>query len=163
VLPGTVKQGEAFAAMIKDCAVDPRPADFVKKCTRAPAADMPKDLAQAHARSQSPAAASAGARENAAMGGLSSDLLDREKKSLGAMPFVVLNRDPSRLDPAFSPEEGAAFERLWLQLHLEIMDLSSDSQLHVVPRAGHNIQNDRPDAVIAAVTDMVWKIRRQKP
>jgi len=39
------------------------------------------------------------------------------------------------------------------------MDLSSDSQLNIVPGAGHSIQSDRPDAVINAVSDMVLKIR----
>jgi hypothetical protein len=46
-------------------------------------------------------------------------------------------------------------------MHLETTDLSSDSQLRVMPRAGHLIQNDRPDAVISAVTDVVLTARRK--
>jgi pimeloyl-ACP methyl ester carboxylesterase len=42
------------------------------------------------------------------------------------------------------------------------MDLSSNSRLEVVPHAGHNIQSDRPDAVIAAVTDLVLKVRQAR-
>ncbi len=55
--------------------------------------------------------------------------------------------------------DGMAAEQLWLQIHIEIMNLSSDSQLHVVPGASHIVHSDRPDAVINAVTDMVLKIR----
>ncbi len=53
------------------------------------------------------------------------------------------------------------YERVWLQMHTEIMDLSSDSELHIVPGAGHDIQLDKPDAVIKAVTDMVAKVRNR--
>jgi pimeloyl-ACP methyl ester carboxylesterase len=147
------------APSFKDCAVDPRPAEFVKKCQRDVPADVPPDIAERYRNSQTPAAASAMTRELADAEGVSSQLLDREKKSLGAMPFVLLSSDPTMPIPELS-EDSAAFQHLLLQMHVETMDLSSDSQLLVVPHAGHNIQIDRPDAVIAAVTDMVLKVRR---
>jgi pimeloyl-ACP methyl ester carboxylesterase len=158
---------EAFPALalpdlvagLKDCAVDPRPAASVTKCQRTVPADVPPDMAARYRDSQTPTAASAMMREGAAMEGLSSQLLDTEKKSLGAMPFVLLNRDPTMPFPELAQESVGA-HRLWLQMHVETMDLSSDSQLLVVPHAGHNIHIDRPDAVIGAVTDMVLKVRR---
>ena len=117
-------------------------------------------MADRYLNSQTPAAASAMLRENAAMA-LSSQLLDTEKKSLGAIPFVLLNRDPTMPFPELADDSGGA-QRLWLRMHVETMDLSSDSQLQVVPHAGHVIQIDRPDAVITAVTDMVLKVRRTR-
>ena len=147
-----------LGAWLKDCAIDPRPAEFVSKCQRAVPDDVPPNMAERYRDSQTPAAASAMMREGAAMEGLSSQLLDTEKKSLGAMPLVLLNRDPTMPFPELVQESVGA-QRGWLQMHVETMDLSSDSQLIVVPHAGHNIQIDRPDAVITAVTGMVQKAR----
>jgi pimeloyl-ACP methyl ester carboxylesterase len=162
ILPDWVKQNDKFFTALRDCTVDPRPADSVKTCARPLAADVPPDMAERFAGSMSPATASAMIREEAAMPALSSELLVREKKSLGAMPFVLLHHDPTKFEPALSAADNAKLEWLGLQLHLETMDISSDAQLQVVPRAGHNIQSDRPDAVIAAVTDMVLKVRRTR-
>ena len=150
-----------LGAGLKDCAVDPRPEAFVTKCRRAVPGDVPADMAERYRDSQTPAVASTMMREGAAMEGLSSQLLDTEKKSLGAMPFVLLNRDPTMPFPELAQESVGA-QRLWLKMHVETMDLSSDSQLLVVPHAGHNIHIDRPDAVITAVTDMVLKVRRTR-
>ena len=164
VLPGAAaalaKQLDPQSSPLKDCAVDPRPAEFVKKCQRALSSDIPPEMAERFVNSQTPAAASAMLREGAAMT-QSSQLLDAEKKSLGSIPFVLLHSDPTLPFPEF-PDDSAGAQRLWLQMHVETMDLSNDSQLVVVPHAGHNIQIDRPDAVISAVTDMVLKIRRTR-
>ena len=159
-LPALAKLPD-LGAGLKDCAVDPRPEAFVPKCRRAVPGHVPADLAERYRDSQTPAAANAMMREGAAMEGLSSQLLDTEKKSLGAMPFVLLNRDPTMPFPELAQESVGA-QRGWLQMHVETMDLSSDSQLIVVPHAGHNIQIDRPDAVISAVTDMVLKVRKAR-
>jgi pimeloyl-ACP methyl ester carboxylesterase len=160
-IPAAAKLPDAQAGLLKDCAVDPRPAEFVSKCQRTVPGDVPPDMADRYRNSQTPAAASAMMREAAAMPGLSSQLLDTEKKSLGAMPFVLLNRDPTMAFPEFAQDSTGA-QRLWLQMHVETMDLSSNSRLEVVPHSGHNIQIDRPDAVITAVTDMVLKVRKAR-
>jgi pimeloyl-ACP methyl ester carboxylesterase len=161
-LPGVVDSDVAAIEFLKNCAIDPRPAEFLTMCQVPPLADMPQELTERHVSSLAPARASHLAREFMALNELSSALLDQEKKSLGAIPFVVLNRDPTRLDPALSADDGVVSERVWLQMHLEIMDLSSDSELHIVPGASHIVQDDRPDAVINTVTDMVLKIRRKQ-
>lgn len=148
-----------LGAGLKDCAVDPRPEAFVPKCRRTVPGDVPADMAERYRDSQTPAIASVMMRESAAMEGLSSQLLDTEKKRLGTVPLVLLNRDPTMPFPELAQESVGA-QREWLKMHVETMDLSSDSQLIVVPHAGHNIQIDRPDAVITAVTDMVLKVRR---
>jgi pimeloyl-ACP methyl ester carboxylesterase len=156
--PAAAKLRAPQPSPLKDCSVDPRPAEFIEKCQRAVPGDIPPDMADRYRNSQTPAAASAMQREGAAMA-LSSQLLDTEKKNLGAIPFVLLNRDPTMPFPEFA-EDSVGAQRLWLQMHVETMDLSSASQLQVVPHAGHEIQIDRPDAVITAVTDMVLKVRR---
>ena len=159
VVPETVQIRESALAEGRECAVEPRPADLVTTCQPSPPADMPPELMAQWLNNHDPAHTSHVVREREAMNALSSDLLDSEKTNWGAIPFVVLNRDPTRLDPTLSAADGMAIERVWLQMHLEIMDQSSDSQLHIVPGAGHPIHIDRPDAVINVVTDMVLKIR----
>lgn len=156
--PAAAKQRGTQAPPLKDCLVDPRPAEFVTKCQRAVPDDIPPDMAERYRNSQTPAAVSAMLREGAALSGLSSQLLDTEKKKLGSIPLVLLNRDPTMPFPEFA-EDSIGAQRLWLQMHVETMDLSTASQLQVVPHAGHEIQLDRPDAVIAAVTDLILKIR----
>jgi pimeloyl-ACP methyl ester carboxylesterase len=156
-----VKPPDPLSPLLKDCAVDPRPAEFVTKCQRTVLPDIPADMAERFRGSQTPAAASAILREGAAMPGLSSQLVESEKKSLGATPFVLLTRDPTMSFPELAQDSVGA-QRLWLQMHVETMDLSSDSQLVVVPHAGHLIPIDRPDAVISAVTDMVLKVRKAR-
>lgn len=171
--PSSAHQADRFAKAFpsmkpqpnpfKDCAVDPRPAESVSKCLRTLPADVPPELAEMYIHSQTPAFASALDRELTAMPALSSELVDKEKKGLGAIPFVLMSRDPAMpINPDTSAEEQAAREQLWLRMHIETMDLSSDSQLLIVPGAGHNIQSEKPGAVIAAVTDMVLKVRRAR-
>jgi pimeloyl-ACP methyl ester carboxylesterase len=160
--PGSAKMQEDAAALRKACTAESRPAELAQKCLRPLPADMPPDLAGWYNAAQTPAWHRLIAEEGAGMAGVSSDLLDKEKKSLGAMPFILLNRDPTQLFPEVAPEDSARDQALWLQMHGETMDLSSDSQLRVVSHASHNIQNDRPDAVIAAVTDVVMKARKRK-
>ncbi|MBA2590612.1 MAG: alpha/beta hydrolase [Alphaproteobacteria bacterium] len=160
--PASVKMQEDAAAQRKACAAEPRPAELAQKCLRALPADMPPELAGWYNAAQTPAWFRLIGEEGAGMAGVSSQLLDQEKKSLGAIPFILLNRDPTQPFPEAAPEDSARAQALWLQMHVETMDLSSDSQLRVVPHAGHNIQNDRPDAVIAAVTDVVVKARKRR-
>lgn len=171
--PSSAHQADRFAKafpnmkrqpnLFKDCAVDPRPAESLSKCLVTLPADVPPELADMYIHSRTTSFASTLDRELTAMPGLSSDLVDKEKKSLGAMPFVLMSRDPAMpINPDASAEEQAAREQLWLKMHIETMDLSSDSQLLIVPGAGHGIQTDKPGAVIAAVTDMVLKVRSKR-
>jgi pimeloyl-ACP methyl ester carboxylesterase len=155
------KEQDSQVQYFKDCASDPRPKEFSEKCLRPLADDVPSDLAEWYTHGITPAFANALLREFVAMPTLSSQSLDAERKSLGDIPFILLSRDPTRLDPALPAAQGAAEEALWLKMHVETMDLSSDSQLRIVSNAGHNIQLERPGAVIAAVTEIVLKVRNK--
>jgi pimeloyl-ACP methyl ester carboxylesterase len=161
ISPAMASSEDAGVAKTKACSIDPRPPGDAKDCVlRPPPKDIPPDMADWFIASQTPGYASAMAREYDAMPALSSDQLNAEKKSLGAVPFVLLNRDNERLVTDGPPQEEAA-NALWLKMHQEIMDISSDSQLRIVAGAGHRIQDDKPAAVIEAVIEVVAKARKE--
>jgi pimeloyl-ACP methyl ester carboxylesterase len=75
----------------------------------------------------------------------------REVKSVGDKPLQVLSRDP---DPAVG--WGSAENRVaWEEMQEELTKLSSRGHQSIVRGASHYIQDDRPDAVIAAISDML--------
>jgi pimeloyl-ACP methyl ester carboxylesterase len=77
--------------------------------------------------------------------------------SLGVKPLIILSRDP---DPAVG--WGTAENRkIWEQMQEELPRLSSQSQQIIVKRATHYIQDDRPDAVIEAISRMLTVVRTQ--
>jgi hypothetical protein len=68
---------------------------------------------------------------------------------LGDRPLVVLtamNKPPEMLEP-------------WLVLQRELATLSSNSDQRLIPDCGHYIQQQRPDAVVTAVRDVVSAVR----
>ncbi len=61
-----------------------------------------------------------------------------------------------------TPAEQAGTEAAWLAGHDALAKLSSHGTNTHIPNAGHYIQIDRPDAVIAAVKRMVETVRAEK-
>lgn len=78
-----------------------------------------------------------------------------EVRSIGDTPLRVLSRDP---DPAVG--WGSVESRqVWEEMQEELPKLSTRSRQSVVTGASHYIQDDRPDAVIAAISDMLQVVR----
>jgi pimeloyl-ACP methyl ester carboxylesterase len=78
-----------------------------------------------------------------------------EVQSVGGTPLEILSRDP---DPAVG--WGSAESRLaWEEMQEELTKLSTQSRQSIVSGATHYIQDDRPDAVIAAISDMLRVVR----
>lgn len=85
-------------------------------------------------------------------------------RALGDRPLVVLTAMAplSKADLAalnLSAEDGARFRVLWRELHRDQVTWSTRGRQVLVEDAGHYIQIDRPDAVIAAVRDAVLQAR----
>jgi hypothetical protein len=81
-------------------------------------------------------------------------------RGLGNLPLIVLSRD------RFPPPENATPEQLermeaqyqvWLTLARDLTSLSNDGLHRIVAGAGHDIQIDRPQAVIDAVREVLAK------
>ena len=78
---------------------------------------------------------------------------------LGDRPLVVLTSGIAPAMPGISEEGNAAFRRSLLELHGELARLSTNSDHRIVEGAGHYIHRDRPEAVAAAVRDVVTAVR----
>jgi hypothetical protein len=88
----------------------------------------------------------------------------RAVRSFGDRPVIAL----TALKPLSAEElsslkmkasDGARFKAEWKQLGAEQAALSTRGRQQTVPDAGHYIQIDRPDIVIAAVRDVVGEVR----
>jgi pimeloyl-ACP methyl ester carboxylesterase len=66
--------------------------------------------------------------------------------SLGDLPLIVLSRG---LDPAAEWQAG----------QLKLVGLSSNSQHLIAEKSGHNIELSQPEAAVAAINQMVQKVR----
>lgn len=74
----------------------------------------------------------------------------RSTGSLGSIPLTVLTAGDSSL-----AEIDIKLNEVWLELQKELAGLSSDSTHIVVPKAGHCIQCDAPQAVTDAILNVV--------
>jgi pimeloyl-ACP methyl ester carboxylesterase len=83
--------------------------------------------------------------------------------SLGDRPVVALSASVPRPMPDVSAEVNAAMWRTWQELHRELAGLSTNSDHRIVDRAGHYIHWDRPEAVVAAIRDVVTAVRGEGP
>jgi pimeloyl-ACP methyl ester carboxylesterase len=84
--------------------------------------------------------------------------------TLGKLPLVVLARGKALpTPPDLSPERGRQLEDAWRSMQGALPSLSSNSGYLVVENAGHHIQRDRPDVVVAAINEVVASVRDQRP
>jgi pimeloyl-ACP methyl ester carboxylesterase len=142
------------------CAARPRPAALEGKCLLRPApADLPPENAAWFAAAEDPVFADTMLRETRTMPAITSDQVKAEKKPLGAVPFLLLEQGNGFAVPGLPPAEAEALWTEWHRMHVEMLDISRASELEIVPRSGHNVQSDRPDAVIAGVAAVVGKAR----
>ncbi len=77
----------------------------------------------------------------------------REAGSLGQRPLVVLQAADKTPDIAW----------IWPTLQKELAALSTNSDLRIIPGSEHYIQQERPDAVVEAVRDVVVAVRGHAP
>jgi pimeloyl-ACP methyl ester carboxylesterase len=85
-------------------------------------------------------------------------------RTLGARPTAVLTamkpKSETELKIAgLSESDSEKMQSIWRELHNDMASWSSHSTHQVLDDAGHYIQFDRPDAVIAAIRQVVNSIR----
>ncbi|MFB9290497.1 alpha/beta fold hydrolase [Pseudoduganella plicata] len=87
--------------------------------------------------------------------------LGAARRSYGDLPLVVLTRGVSPFAVPGKPQSelNKATERENMAMHKEVAALSSRGSQRVVPGAGHIIQQDRPEAVVRAITDVLDELR----
>lgn len=87
-------------------------------------------------------------------------------RDLGQRPLVVLSAsaplsEQMRTDLNWSEKQLQQYQAVWQQMQAEMATWSTQSQHWQLADAGHYIQFDRPDAVIAAVQSVVAAVRAQ--
>lgn len=91
--------------------------------------------------------------------GSTSDQVPTGRGTLGAMPVVVLTAG-GKATSTTNPLQDA-FQARWTELHRELAARSTVGVERGVPGASHLIMIDRPDAVIAAVREVIAKSSRR--
>jgi pimeloyl-ACP methyl ester carboxylesterase len=91
--------------------------------------------------------------ESANMMGASSDEVAAARRPLGDLPLIVLTAGKAMPMPGEPPDVLAARRKVWRTMHDEIAALSTRGEQRTVEDAGHGIQVERPDVVIAAIEE----------
>jgi pimeloyl-ACP methyl ester carboxylesterase len=83
-----------------------------------------------------------------------------DHRSLGAMPLVVLSAENSWDDgtPA-SAQFSRAYQKVWYAMHEGLARLSSHGVHRIIEGSGHEIQLDKPEAVVDAVDGVLRQVR----
>lgn len=91
----------------------------------------------------------------------STQQLTASRRSYGDMPLIVLTRTDYERDmpPDFTAEDKANMRSVWEAMHAEMAALSTRGEHRFVAGASHYIQRDAPDAVVAAIADVVAGVR----
>jgi pimeloyl-ACP methyl ester carboxylesterase len=91
--------------------------------------------------------------------------VEAARRPLGDVPLVVLTEDRGHfrdLKPWFGDDVDAVYTR-WVAGHDDEAHDSTRGRNKIVEGAGHDIEVDRPEAVIAAFKDVVEAVRRAGP
>jgi pimeloyl-ACP methyl ester carboxylesterase len=80
-------------------------------------------------------------------------------RSFGDMPLVVLSREQVMSSGWRTPQEEQQVLERWRAGHRALAARSTRGRFEIVPGAGHFIQKDRPEAVIAAIREVVMEAR----
>jgi hypothetical protein len=80
-------------------------------------------------------------------------------RSFGALPLIVLRRGNRQKHPALPQEIFDKNEAVLLADYEKIAALSSVGILRTIPNSGHQIQLDQPEAVTAAIREVVAVVR----
>jgi pimeloyl-ACP methyl ester carboxylesterase len=97
--------------------------------------------------------------ESSASGGISSAEVAAARRSLGDIPLIVLTAGRNAaLRQGETAVAAAARHAAWREMHDEIATLSTRGERRTID-AGHGMQMERPDVVIAAIEAVVAKVR----
>lgn len=130
-----------------------------RPCVDPASKSLPEDINAAHRAQQ----LTAGYQRTAASELQSLDISSREveaaQRSYGTMPLIVMTAGKSNFNPDLAQADQAKLDATWFGLHEQVAKLSSNGQHRTVPEASHFIPKDDPDAVIAAIDELVRQAR----
>ncbi|MEO6580482.1 MAG: alpha/beta hydrolase [Sphingomicrobium sp.] len=160
-IPAIAASEKASLARVQACANPGRTFEIAAQCTRRPPPSFPPVLAKIFAERQGLTAAQTNLSEFVSFRTLDSRQLSAESRRFGSMPLIVLTRG-TMLDGL--PKDQAELQwKLWNETHERVAKLSTAGSNRVVAGSGHYIHIDKPDAVIAAVAEVINLARRRRP
>jgi pimeloyl-ACP methyl ester carboxylesterase len=92
----------------------------------------------------------------------SADQTRAAHRALGDIPLIVLTHEPFPRSADETQELRDAKNQLWIRLHDHIAAMSTRGKRLTVEGAGHFIQLDQPQAVNAAILEVVSVARDQQ-
>lgn len=95
--------------------------------------------------------------EKATYGHETIDALRSTRRPYGAMPLVILGADGS--NAYLPPELRTTADAAWTASYGRLAAYSDRGTFIRIDHSSHNVQEDRPDAIIAAVDDLVASLR----
>lgn len=87
--------------------------------------------------------------------------IDRTKRPLGDVPWLVLTASRTAKGPPTPPEEQEAMGQAWKAMHDEAAALSARGENRVI-ESGHSMQWEKPEVVAAAINEVVATVRARK-
>jgi hypothetical protein len=75
------------------------------------------------------------------------------------MPLIVMTAGKSNFNPDLPAPEQSKLDATWWTLHEQVARLSRRGEHRMVAEASHFIPKDDPDAVVAAIDELVQKAR----
>lgn len=91
--------------------------------------------------------------------GVSADQVRSSNRTLGAIPIRVLTKFPSLPAPGETQEMRDAKNAMWIRLHDEIANMSSNGRRTTVADTGHYIQLDQPKVVVESIGSVIQASR----
>ncbi len=157
--PTTMKLQEAGIVRVRACATPDATPDVLKKCALPPPFDLPEVLKVKGLGVQGWKTFAAVASEMDAFNDLDSNETLAAKRSLGAIPLIVLTAADTTKSPGAPADEIAAADKVWTHLHDDIATLSSRGVNRRIEGTWHYIQNQKPQVMIDAVSEVVATVR----
>lgn len=134
-----------------------------RRCVFDPPSQMPPALQRAYlAMQQRPAFHQAQLTEEESVFAASAEQLQAARRSFMDLPVIVLTHSPdvSPLRDWETPALRKARTAMWHNLHAGLADASARGVHRVVADSDHAIQLSQPDAVVAAVDEVVDTVRQ---
>lgn len=158
VLAGAVPRLPALVdAMIEgsaECEVAPRPAASTARCAPAlPEAASPRAQSY-YAGLFGPTFYRTQRAEMRALEAGDNEQLVAARRQLGAMPIIVLTAE-RKAGHGLTAEEGAKVSQAEAAMQGEIATLSTRGQRRTIEGSAHHIQHSQPQALVAAVTEVI--------
>jgi pimeloyl-ACP methyl ester carboxylesterase len=167
--PGRHAGRPALLAKFESC-LDAKPSDFVegsdlyKMCVSGEPEPRFSEALNAIAIEQYKrrATMSAWVSENENVYSVSADEVRAARRSLGDIPMILLRREPSPLQANEPQAQHDAFEKVKADVSAETAGLSTRGTVRIVQNTDHYIQLDQPDAVTAAILEVVRSARTKQ-